>query len=501
MNQGQPRASPRPKAPQPQCPPHKDARGFTMGRGRAAPAGAPAVQPQAPAPGAQHATGPSAVNLGQQLLSQLQPSANGKTAADSASNINHQLLSQLQHQSQGRPPSGSNIGQHLLSQLQGQSSGSVPVGPDLSAGQQLLMQLQGQGQGQAAGRAPAGRTTSGQGFLQQLQGGLSSAPTELSHQAAGNLSHAQTDPGQALLAQLQRSPAKPQQGLGSAARPMAQPVTQAVLQPNHSTASGAASVSFEQLLRGAAATQQHPPNLLAQPMASTAAQPAHQQPTAGGNAPSFDQMLSTAMAQQHPPVPPPGFTRPPNKINAPLPEASVRGPAQPPGFSLTQQLPSQAQPLPAAAVDAGRVLLQHLQGGGLQGPAPGQLTHALPPTSGQPSALPAHSPRDAEAGRMLLMQLQKSTLADNAQGDAHSATPRQNSLSNSTGAAGNGPQPVPSAPPAPASVLLQAAADLSAGSTPSGDANLPTWASMRCGKLNLLTLISGLCNNPVGNTG
>lgn len=142
-----------------------------MGRGRALPS-VPGERPfaakaSAPAPGAsaQHFTGITS-SAEQPAATVAATSAASAAAAQQASvNIGQQLLSQLQCQ-QTTPESGTKIGQQLLSQLQVQDSSRSASQAGPNAGQQLLMQLQGQ----AAVRAPAGAVL-GQGLLQQLQSG------------------------------------------------------------------------------------------------------------------------------------------------------------------------------------------------------------------------------------------------------------------------------------------------------------------------------------------
>ena len=464
----QARASPRPRAHQPLCPPDKDARGFTMGRGRALPS-VLAAKPSAPAPGAsaQHPSG-----MTYMTSSSEQPAATSAASAavvqQPAVNIGHQLLSQLQGQAT-TSDSGSKIGQQLLSQLQSQGSSRSASQADPNAGQQLLMQLQGQ----AAVRAPAGADL-GQGLLRQLQSGGGAPLPDLPQQTSGNALHAQKDARQALLAQLQR-PLVQSQAVNSTTPPKAQP-------PAQGYQGSGASKSFEQLLRGATATQRPVAQLMAEPVAQPAAQQQHH-----GNraAPSFNHLLQSAMAQQQPPQPPPGFARPPQPHSSTATPSATNLAGQP-GFALSHQHSAQLQPSAAAMTDPGKLLLQQLQGGGLgqqpqgvpavlsqqlrEGPlqdgALGQQPQGVPAAlSQQQQTLPTHLQNSKEAGQKLLQQLQRTSLSEAAN---WVTTSMQSHPSAYVGAVVDAPQPVPSAPPAPNAVLLQNVADNSASSKSSG---------------------------------
>lgn len=387
-----------------------------MGRGRALPsaleAGPLAARPSAPAPGAltQHPAGVAA------------------SAQQPAVNIGHQLLSQLQ--------------------VQGSSSVSASQsGPN--AGQQLLQQLQGQ----TAVRAPPAGALLGQGLLQRLQSGAGAGSPLLPQQATGNALPAQTDAGQALLAHLQRPAVHSQQGVNSMAQPMAQPIHQGP----------GASNSFEQLLRGAAAAQRPMAHPMAEPVAEPAAQRQHQSSLA---APSFNQLLQSAMAQQQPPRPPPGFARPPQPHSMTA-AANVAGQA---GSVVRHQPPTQPQSFAAAESDAGRSLLQQLQGSGLglQGGALGQQPQGMPAALNQQRQpqMPSHPLGSNEAGQKLLQQLQRASLSEAANGSTTGMGPHPSA---SFGAAVDAPEPVPSAPPAPKAILLQNAAAISASRQSSGE--------------------------------
>ena len=375
--QGQPRASPRPKAPQPQGPPDKDARGFTMGRGRSMPlppgAGHSAAKPAAPAPGASPPT---------------------DSVATSSTVSSGQL-------------GGSSAAAHL--------------------GQQLLAQLQGDS---ALGTRPDAEVDLGRGLLQQLQQGLTPS-SAFPQQTSAHASVTQTDAGRALLAQLQKSPAK--QKAGSLADPPAQSAASIVspAQLQQGVGSNASAVSFEALLRGAAASQQTQAQPVAQPEPPAAN-------SSGAN--SFDQLLRAA-ASNH------------------MSSQSIAA-APPPGFGNRQQ-PIEAADVAVAEAysdnDPGRLLLQQLQQGGLQAPVLGpqqQRPPGLPGTQSQQSSAQSHTRHDdAQAGKQLLQQLQRVTVSDGS--GAVSRSP--------VGAVAGASQPMPSAPPAPASVLLQNASNATAG--------------------------------------
>ncbi|KAA6417737.1 MAG: 5 -3 exoribonuclease 1, partial [Trebouxia sp. A1-2] len=376
--QGQPRASPRPKAPQPQGPPDKDARGFIMGRGRSMPlppgAGHSDAKFAAPAPGASPPT---------------------DSAATSSSPSGQQ----------GGPSAAANLGQQLLAQLQGQSA----VGARSDSGVDL-----------------------GRGLLQQLQQGMT-APTAIPQHTLAHDAVTQTDAGRALLAQLQKSLAR--QKADSLADPTAQSAASLVssTQPQPGLGSTASAVSFGALLRGAAGRQQ------------TQAQPVVQSEPPAANHPgasSFDQLLRAA-ASDH------------------ASSQNIAG-APPPGSDSRQQ-PSAAAGVAVAEAysdsDPGRLLLQQLQQGGLQAPALG-LQQQLPPGSSgrlpQQSSVQSHTRHDdAQAGKQLLQQLQRVTMSEGS--GAIIRSPAAGARSSAA------PQPMPSAPPAPASMLLQNASNGTTG--------------------------------------
>ena len=380
--QGQPRASPRPKAPQPQGPPDKDARGFTMGRGRSVPLPPGAGPSAAPAPGAAPptdniATSSSGISSGQQ---------GGSSAA-------------------------ANLGQQLLAQLQGQSAMGIRPDPGVDLGR---------------------------GLLQQLQQGMTPSSAFPQHTSA-HASVTQTDAGRVLLAQLQKSPAK--QHAGSLADPPAQPAAPILspAQPQQGFGSNASAMSFEALLRGAAGSQQSQAQPVAQPEPPAANR---------SGASSFDQLLRAA-ASNH------------------ASSQSIAA-APPPGFASRQQ-PSEAAGVAVAEAfsdsDPGRLLLQQLQQGGLQAPALGPQQRglqapALGPQQQRPPGFPGGQPQqsavqshtrhdDAQVGKQLLQQLQRVTVSDGP--GAISRSP--------VGAVAGASQPTPSAPPAPASILLQNASN------------------------------------------
>ena len=357
------------------------------------------------------------------------------TDASSPSNTSANATASRQ---QAPTAKAANLGQQLLSQLQGQSglTANANVGVDL-----------------------------GRDLLQQLQQGVASSPA-VPQQAAASATFTQTDAGRALLAQLQRSPTQQAQPAGLMAEPMAQPMVPPMpQQPQQGLGGNAAAVSFEQLLRGAAASQQ--------PRAQPVAQP-QQQPVADFSAAvSFDQLLRDAAANQQPRAQP--AAQPQQPVARPsVPSvalsfeqllqdaAASQGGAHakshqvvpPPGFAFGQQ-PSQVAAVAAvatsAAGDAGRMLLQQLQQGALQATALRQQQLQQPPgfpSTNPQQGLPGSHTRNADqAGKFLLQQLQRASVSDVA------------AASGPVGAVAGASQPMPSAPPAPTSVLLQNAAD------------------------------------------
>ena len=323
--QSQSRASPRPRPPQPQGPPDRDARGFTLGRGRALPPppGAGPVAASPPAPGTRlPPTAPV-------------PAVNSHTTATPV---------QLDTSAAAWPPShhaaaaaaAAKLGHQLLAQLQGQpgAAAKTDLGTDLGRG--LLQQLQ-----QAAGSSRA----------QHQQGGIAQASLPHPDAAAASQPGSLSRPAPELL------PQPPQQ-------------------------SHAATVSFQDLLRGAAASQQPRQLPNAAPFA------AH----------SFNQLLRGAATSpqapspeqpQQPGAPSPRLGHPPFRQRS-APHAGIGTPTQlhpvapPPGLAGTTQpvraaataAPFAAADIAAAAVAAfgdnpaaaagaggnpGRLLLQQLQ--------------------------------------------------------------------------------------------------------------------------------------------
>ena len=310
---------------------------------------------------------------------------------------------------QGGSSAAANLGQQLLAKLQGQSA----LGITLDAGVDL-----------------------GRGLLQQLQQGMTPSSAFTQH-TSPRASVTQTHAGRALLAQLQNSPAK--QKAGSLADPPAQSAAPIVslAQLQQSLGSTASSVSFQALLRGAAGSQQ----TQAQAVAQAVAQPVAQAGMPAANhlgASSFDQLLRAAAS---------------NHANS---QSIAAAPL--PGFGTRQQ-PSEAAGVAAAEAysdsDPGRLLLQQLQQGGLQAPALGpqqQRTPGFPGRQPQQSSVQSHTRHDdAQAGMQLLQQLQRVTVSDGSVSR------------NPVGAVAGASQPMPSAPPAPASVLLQNASNGATG--------------------------------------
>ncbi len=366
--QGQPRASPRPKAPQPQGPPDKDARGFTLGRGRSMPLPPGAGHSAAPAPGASPPT--------------------DSVATSSLSVTSGQ---------QGGSSAAANLGQQLLAQLQGQSALGIRPDPGVDLGR---------------------------GLLQQLQQGMTPSPAFPQH-TSPRASVTQTDAGRVLLAQVQKSPAK--QKTDSWTDPPAQPAAPIAspAQPQQGFGSNASAMSFEALLRGAAASQQTQAQPLAQP----------EPPAANHSGASpFDQLLRAAAS---------------NHASSQSIAAAPR-----PGFGNRQQPRSEGAGVAVAEAfsdsDPGRLLLQQLQQGGLQAPALGpqqQRPPGFPGRQPQQSAVESHTRQDdAQAGKQLLQQLQRVTVSDGSGAVFRSPV----------GAVAGAPRPMPSAPPAPASVLQNA---------------------------------------------
>ena len=306
---------------------------------------------------------------------------------------------------QGGSSAAANLGQQLLAQLQGQSA----LGSRLDAGVDL-----------------------GRGLLQQLQQGMTPSSAFPQH-TSPRASVTQTHAGRALLAQLQNSPAK--QKAGSLADPPAQSAAPIVspAQLQQSLGSTASSVSFQALLRGAAGSQQTQAQAVAQPVAQAGMPAANHL-----GASSFDQLLRAAAS---------------NHANS---QSIAAAPL--PGFGTRQQ-PSEAAGVAAAEAysdsDPGRLLLQQLQQGGLQAPALGpqqQRPAGFPGRQPQQSSVQSHTRHDdVQAGRQLLQQLQRVTMSDGSVSR------------NPVGAIAGASQPIPSAPPAPASVLLQNASNEATG--------------------------------------
>ena len=306
---------------------------------------------------------------------------------------------------QGGSSAAANLGQQLLAQLQGQSA----LGSRLDAGVDL-----------------------GRGLLQQLQQGMTPSSAFPQH-TSPRASVTQTHAGRALLAQLQNSPAK--QKAGSLADPPAQSAAPIVspAQLQQSLGSTASAVSFQALLRGAAGSQQTQAQPVAQPVAQAGMPAANHL-----GASSFDQLLRAAAS---------------NHVNS---QSIAAAPL--PGFGTRQQ-PSEAAGVAAAEAysdsDPGRLLLRQLQQGGLQAPALGpqqQRPPGLPGRQPQQSSVQSHTRHDdAQAGMQLLQQLQRVTVSDGSVSR------------NPVGAVAGASQPMPSAPPAPASVLLQNASNGATG--------------------------------------
>lgn len=522
---GQVRPSPRHKIRQPQCPPHKDAKGFTMGRGKATPPTAPA------APGSTVPAGTlGKEHLGQQLLQQLQQPQAGRSAAP---HIGQAFLEQLQAGPISAGPTP-DLGKGFLQQLQqGGAAHAVPPAnaqPQLDRGMysNSAAALNSGANGNDAGRAllsqlhrPAAQPNTASA---QTQGGAT--PVQVGRHAAALHGHRQpvqklhaqtlhpaqalqstsgTQPVQvmqqstgtqpALASQPNAGTALLEQLLGSSAAAAAQDTrpgrgpNQAppgLQHPSTNMASNSAA-SFQQMLRTALAKQPHsrtPPGFTHQPpsfahgqsVPSTSANSAHQLPGVMQSQPvqSVDAAVAAAGA------PPPGFS--PTHLSP----ARQQNPSAPtPGFSHTHLSPAQHQ-----SSSAGRQLLQQLQQAGSQSPSSAHLqtdtaaAAGLQPSTLQqqqqlPAALGQHQAPGAlpggqfNPGQMLLQQLQRSPGAvPAAEGVGISNAPawQAGSAAAAVQAASVGGMPAgvePSAPPAPAAMLLEAAGQ-TGGAVPQG---------------------------------
>ena len=441
---GHSRANPRPKAPQPQGPPDRDARGFTMGRGRSLPL-PPNQSPTAPC-----APGTTGVNRELPISAQ----ADNPPGMDSP----RTLL-----------PNSAQVDTSIGNSLTDPLAASATAG---SLGQQLLAQLHGQGatssNASASASASASGSDLGRGLLQQLQLGSGANPAGSRPTALPNVAQ-QLNAGRALLEQLQRSPgqvANPQAIVSSA-----QQTGKIGAERGNSDHGSIAPVPFEQLLRSAAASQQHrtqtyphtAPEASAPTVAQATAQPLVQPTTVAsdgsGALMSFEQLLRAAAASQ----------AEPRQTQTLQPPPAFRSSHQP----ATASAPAATALPPAAFQDPGRLLLQQLQQQGLQQTNFGQqqplapsafssvhqqATIPIPPQSiarpaiastQQQAALPSQLSSADQAGRLLLQQLQRVSVSDAPRADVRAPA----------GAIANALQPEPSAPPAPTSVLLQNAAD------------------------------------------
>lgn len=430
---GQARPSPRHKTPQPQCPPHKDAKGFTMGRGRALPPHAPA------APGSSSFLG--------QLLPTAQSAqvdaSNNAVSGDLHSPASSQTVTEQQQQQQQQQPSSvpsnsapvssssgqAHLGQQFLHQLQQPQARAEPSAP-AHIGQAFLQQLQ-------AGPSRAEPVSDlGKGFLQQLQQGSASSSTTASnplshfqsasagkHAPAGSATADSNTAGRALLSQLQRPAAQP--SMASAAAPHSgmrpsladEQISSAAAQQQHSrllhnqqVVYPAQAVKYPQGARpgqpiqAAQATQPNPGTvLLEQLLGSSAAatpQPARPSQSAGQGPPAVPPPRQVAPA-----VPPPG-----QAASAILPPGVDMAAASATSFqqmlraALNKQDHSQNQTMPPTQVPG---LLQSQTGldvpdaappGFAPTPAAAPPGFAATPAAGPPGFAPVHmSPAQQQA--------------------------------------------------------------------------------------------------------
>ena len=415
-----------------------------MGRGRtlAQPPGQNPLTP--PAPGS--LTAPTAATSAAHGLSHSTPFASStvsdqQAASAAAGNLGQQLLAQLQGQAAATPPPpGFDLGKGLLQQLQSRGTATSDNSNQASNPQQLPSGGTAPSHSQAASldstsQVSAAHTDADRAFAQQVQS-RGNAPPESNSQG----SNAQSNAGRAFLAQLQRSPAQ-----------MPKPVQSSATAGHNTRGSNPAAVSFEQLLRAAAANQQ--------PRGQSQAQPVAQLSSGGARSASnmtFEQLLKAAAANP---------TAPLHSQSGPMHShsGSMQSQPPPPLPGLTQPAAAiasnyaTARSCPATAVaqhNPGRLFLQQLQQGGLQ-------LNALPQQPSAPAAANSSSKSQQgvsssqhvtadQAGKLLLQQLQRVSVSVSGASRAASRDP--------VGAVANAPQPEPSAPLAPSSVLLQNAA-------------------------------------------
>lgn len=554
---------PRHKTPQPQCPPHKDAKGFTMGRGRATLPVAPAApgssstpaqysfsaqMPQAnevstAASSSTSASVPERVtsdhstaahtasqgNMGQQFLQQLQQT---QAVSSDHSQIGQAFLQQLQ----AGPSSGptTDLGKGFLQQLQpGNVSQAAPVsaqqqprpealsnitvahvnGMDNSnAGEALLSQLQQPSVQLGTVALPAQLQRNATGLLPGMQNGSSArdqywSEADQQQQNAQNLAHlqalqlAQTQAAQAVQpagAAMQVAPgyAAPSAQPGQVAQPNA---GTALLQQLHGTGSAQSMSHGSRAVRQPQPGLQTPGSDMAQDSATSFQQmlraalkkkmPSQKAASPGSQALGFaarpsllpenptNQLPSALLQQQLPPAPtqtdlPSPSAFPPGFAHTYLSPAQQQAPnAPPPGFDHTRSNAAHQQ-----SISAGQQLLQQLQSQGAHNlmsntAYPGSVAAAaqqpfleqqqLPAALHQRQAPALLQAGQVNAGHMLLQQLQRGFGA--VPGSAHATAAGQARAASADGQHGKvgvvpgAVQPMPSAPPAPAAVMLAAA--------------------------------------------
>lgn len=500
-----PRHALRAKIPQPQCPPHKDAKGFTLGRGRPLPPvpGLPTVPPAGPgssssavaAPGSSSsssavptsssdaAAAPESSSLsaffprkptdGAILLRSGAPAA---PAASDASSISHhspgqQLLQRLQGGAPAAP-----IGQAFLQQLQaGPPSRAVP---EADLGKGFLQQLQ-QGAAapllsqasQASGAVPltlqpqpqqaraspvkaqptppgAADSHAGRAFLAQLQSGIQAIPSPAQHAAVPTLDPAPQYAQPAQLPTAQLPYAQQSQVLLPGQIAHTQPSQHA--QPPPESNAGPALL---QQLRTPQPARQHRSNGQSRSIMSPPGLPQPALDMAAASALSFQQMLHSALNKQEPTHAQVATAN--QAVSLQHHQQATAGDGSGPAAPVLPQSQSGQEP-----ADAGRHFLQQLQqtanhAAAPQAPPldPHQLSSALPRGGHKAPAGPEQAvAAAAQAGQLFLQQLQRgaaqTAAGAGASGGAATAV---------IGAVPGAVQPKPSAPPMQPGVLQQAA--------------------------------------------
>ena len=449
---------------------------------------------------------PSApAHIGQAFLQQLQA---GPSRAEPASDLGKGFLQQLQQGSASSSTTASNPLSHFQSASAGNHAPAGSAAADSNtAGRALLSQLQRPAAQPSAASAaaphsglrpsPVDQQLSSAAAQQQhsmlLQNEQVACPAQAVHRPQGArpgqpIQATQPNPGTVLLEQL----------LGSSAAATPQPAGQG--QPAGGAAptapppgvdmAAASATSFQQMLRAA---------LNKQDLSQTQTMPPSQLPG----------LMQSQAGLEAPDAAPPGF--------APTPAAAPPGfaatpAAGPPGFAPVHMSPAQQQ---QQQPNAGWQLLQQLQQAAPQnsaaallqsaaapqqptagqqqqplfqnpaGPQQPVLAYQLPPVLGHQHAA-GHIPvrrapagqsvlEQQAAGQMLLQQLQRGLKAAAPASATASGSASEAQAGNLTavqgGSVGSVPgalQPSPSAPPAPAAVLLQDAARQNGTALPQG---------------------------------